>query len=80
MRLNVLYDDTGAIVAASLIDEEAGEGDVSAPRPVPEPGQYAAEVEVPAEFSQWSFLDICQRGVVEMSDGRARLRMVEGGA
>jgi hypothetical protein len=76
MRLNVLYDQAGSIVAAS-IDDEADEGGVPAPRPVPRQGQYAAEIEVPAEFSHLSFLDICQRGVVETDAREVRLRLVE---
>jgi hypothetical protein len=48
MRLHVVYDDQGTILAAAQV----GEGDAKFDVPLAEPGEHAAEIDVPAEFAE----------------------------
>jgi hypothetical protein len=71
MELHVLYDDLGNILASVRLDDESspnatlGGRPIPGPRPVPEPGQYTADVKVPDDFAHLSFLEVCNQLVVE---------------
>ena len=59
MRLQVVFNDKGHILAAALLDSR---GPVRA-RPVANEraGQRAAEVDVPSEYADYDVLAVCRR-------------------
>lgn len=56
MRLHVVHDEAGVIVAASVIDDS---GDAFTAVPLPGPRQTAVEVEVPEEHYDKELGEIC---------------------
>lgn len=84
MELHVLYDDSGNILAAVRLDDESshhatiGDKLIPAPRPVPEPGQYTADVKVPDEFAHLCFIEVCNQLVVQGLGTSARLEQRKG--
>jgi hypothetical protein len=85
MELHVLYDDSGIILAAVRLDDGSlrggtvGDKPIPAPRPVPEPGQYTADVKVPDEFTHLSFIEVCNQLVVQGLGKSARLEQRKSG-
>jgi hypothetical protein len=83
MELHVLYDDLGNILASVRLDDESspnatlGDRPIPGPRPVPEPGQYTADVKVPDDFAHLSFLEVCNQLVVEGRGAQAVLKSRE---
>jgi hypothetical protein len=68
MKLHVLFDKEGEILAAAQID-------TSLPvrvRPVPDEkaGHRAAQVYVPAEYRHYDIAGVCQRMKVEVKKGK----------
>ena len=59
MKLHVLFDRSGTILAAVQLDDE--DPRVPKPRPVPQRGQFTADISVPAEYGEMSFFDVCTR-------------------
>lgn len=59
MKLHVLYDRTGRILAAVHLDPPDGEG-VGELRPVPRKGQMSADFEVPSECADLNFVAACR--------------------
>ena len=68
MRLHVMYDQTGKIVAAVRLDEDnskqrppadAEDGKLS--RPVPKPGFTSADLDVSAEHAHLTFTEACRQ-------------------
>ena len=59
MKIHVLYDHSGEILAAVDINEEVPE--LRRLRPIPQEGQSAADLEVPAEHSNVKFVDVVPR-------------------
>jgi hypothetical protein len=57
MKLHVLYDDAGTILAAVRLGQ-----DESAPvlRPVPQAGQFSADLDVPHDCCHLDFLELCR--------------------
>ncbi|OEJ36539.1 hypothetical protein BGK72_38235 [Streptomyces agglomeratus] len=59
MRLHILHDRAGRILAAS--SAQAEEDGLVVPRPVPiSPGQTAVELEVPGEYRDSDLQEICR--------------------
>jgi hypothetical protein len=88
MELHVLYADSGNILAAVRLDEEdeessgnaaLGDEPIPAPRPVPEPGQYTADLKVPDDLTHLGFLEVCEQLVVEGRGAQAVLKSRESG-
>jgi hypothetical protein len=69
MKLHVVHDESGEIVAASVI-EESGEH----PTPVAGAGQVAVEVEVPGEFAGEDLATICRQLRIEPGEPRLTRR------
>ena len=86
MELHVLYDDSGNILAAVRLDSESlqgatiGDKRIPAPRPVPEPGQYTADVKVPDDLAHLSLFEVCDQLVVEGRGAQAVLKPRESGS
>ncbi|WP_248579540.1 hypothetical protein [Nocardioides sp. InS609-2] len=77
MRLHVLYDGEGRIVAAAPSDVADGELVV---RPVAtEPGHEAGELEVPSELEGAALADICERSRVDVAQRRMVVRDATAG-
>lgn len=55
MKLHILHDTAGRIVAAADISQGA-----SGPRPVAGKGQRELVIDVPPEHGAMSFLEVCQ--------------------
>jgi hypothetical protein len=71
MRLHVVYDKRGKIVAAVNLEP----ADSSLLRPVAKKGQASAELEVPKEHAHLSFADVCQRFKVDTRTKNPSLRL-----
>ena len=72
MKMHVLYDKNGEILAASLRD---GDMPVRAqPMPDPQAGHRVAEVYVPAEYAHYDLAGICQRMKVDAKGTFASLK------
>jgi hypothetical protein len=81
MELHVLCDEFGTILAAvqlprALSYPATTTGDMTAPtpRPVPQPGQYTADVTVPDDFAHLTLMEVCDRLVVEGRGAQAVLK------
>ena len=59
MKIHVLYDHSGEILAAVDIQDEAPER--GRLRPIPQERQRAADFDVPAEHSRLKFVDVVPR-------------------
>lgn len=79
MRLHILYDDSGCILAAVKLGDESSppvamDGKpIPAPCPLPESGQYTADVKVPDEFNHLNFVEICSQLVVQCQGASVQL-------
>ena len=71
MKLHVLFDRSGTILAAVLLDDE--DARVTKPRPVPQRGQFIADVTVPAQYGEMSLFGVCTRMKVRGRGKRAEL-------
>ncbi len=61
MKLHVLHDRTGRILAAVHLDPpELPEGGVGELRPVPQKGQMSGDFEVPCEYADLGFAEACR--------------------
>ena len=80
MRIHAVYDHSGKILAAISID--ANEHATSAAklggalRPVPKPGQFAADLEVPHEHTHLELAELCRALKVEGTSQAAKLVQV----
>jgi hypothetical protein len=54
MKINVVYDNDGRILAASL-----DSGQYLGPKPISAPGEHAAEIDVPPALGETSLEEIC---------------------
>lgn len=68
MKLYVIHDSSGNIVAAARLDGDTVPHDLPRPRmlPVAKQDQMAAEVFVPTEHACLDFAAVCQRMRVDM--------------
>jgi hypothetical protein len=75
MRLHVVFNENGNILAAALLDSR---GPVRA-RPVADEraGQHAADVDVPAEYADYDVLAVCRRLRVSVEGKFPELRAKE---
>jgi hypothetical protein len=73
MKMHVLYDATGKILAAAELSEGVSEGTPQV-RPVAKPNQYTADLDVPAALADLSFNDACEKLVVDVDQKVLRLR------
>jgi hypothetical protein len=70
MRLFVLYDQGGRIVAATRLDPHAR---FEPALPKAEPGQSRAELELPAEYAHFTFAQACRQMMVDTTGDTPRL-------
>ena len=73
MKMHVLYDASGQILAAVELSESASKDSLQV-RPVAKPGQYRADMDVPPAHADLSFKDICEKLVVDIAQKVPRLR------
>ena len=78
MKLHVMHDPSGRIVAAVRIDEDRstahrGGRRLAGVRPVLKPGHSAVDIELPAEHAHLTFHEACRRLYVDTTEGRPRL-------
>lgn len=66
MKIHVLYDSTGRILAAAELLEGVSE-DMPQVRPVANPDQYTAELEMPTVMAHLSFKEACEKLVVDVA-------------
>ena len=61
MKLHVLYDRAGRILAAVHLDApvEPGQPRIGELRPVPRRGETAADFNVPPEYASRDFVEVC---------------------
>lgn len=61
MRLHVLHDRTGRILAAVRLDSPSSAPKATGTiRPVPRKGQLSAELDVPPEHANLEFVEVCR--------------------
>ena len=72
MRMHVLYDSSGQILAAVELPEVVS-ADTLQVRPVVKPGQYSADVDVPPDLAHLSFKEACEKLMVDVAQ-KARLK------
>jgi hypothetical protein len=70
MKIHAVYDSTGKILAAVQIGEDEGPifsnaKSVGRLRPVPQAGQYAADLDVPTDYAKLGFVGVCEKLKVE---------------
>ncbi len=73
MKMHVLYDASGQILAAVELSEDASE-DTLQVRPVAKPDQYSADLDVPSALAHLSFKDACENLVVDVAEKVPRLK------
>jgi hypothetical protein len=73
MKMHVLYDARGQILAAVELSEGASK-DALQVRPVAKSDQYTADLDVPAALAHMSFKDVCETLVVDVDQKVPRLR------
>lgn len=73
MRMHVLYDSSGQILAAVELPEVVSEGTLQV-RPVVKPGQYTADVDVPPDLAHLNFKEACEKLVVDVAQKVPRLK------
>ncbi len=73
MRMHVVYDSHGQIVAAAELSEDISD-DTPQARPVTKPDQYSADVDVPADLAHLSFKEVCERSLVDVAQKVLRLK------
>jgi hypothetical protein len=66
MKMHVLYDASGQILAAVELSESASKDSLQV-RPVAKPGQNSADMDVPAALAHLSFKDACEKLVVDVA-------------
>lgn len=66
MKMHVLYDASGEILAAVELSEGASE-DVLQVRPVAKADQYSADLDVPPGLAKLSFREACAKMVVDVA-------------
>lgn len=71
MKMHVMYDNDGRIVAAVRLDENSASKSrqfgrrLGGVRPIMKPGHACADMDVPAEHAHLSFAEACRRLIVE---------------
>jgi hypothetical protein len=65
MRLHVLYDSKGQILAAVELSEDVSEGTPQV-RPVAKADQYSADLDVPPGLAKLSFREACEKMFVDV--------------
>jgi hypothetical protein len=70
MKMHVLYDSRGQILAAVELSEGVSE-DTLQVRPVVKPDQYSADLDVPPGLS---FAEACEKLVVDVAQKVPRLK------
>jgi hypothetical protein len=73
MRIHVLYDSSGRILAAVELPEGVSE-DTSQVRPVAKPDQYTADLDVPPALADRGFKGVCETLVVDVAEKVPRLK------
>ena len=80
MKLHVMHDKSGKIVAAVRIDEDKSKPRhpgqrIASPRPVPRRGFTSVELEVPVEHAHLSFKEACEQLMVGTSGPKPQLKL-----
>ena len=73
MKVHVLYDTSGQILAAVELSKDASK-DTLQVRPVAKPDQYTADLDVPSALDHLSFKDVCETLVVDVAQKVPRLK------
>ena len=73
MKIHVLYDSSGRILAAVELSEDVSDGTPQV-RPVAKPDQYTADLDVPPALAHLSFKDACEKLVVDGAQKVLRLK------
>lgn len=66
MRMHVLYDSKGQILAAVELSEDVSEGTPQV-RPFAKADQYSADLDVPPGLEKLSFREACEKMVVDVA-------------
>ena len=69
MKMHVLYDASGQILAAVELSESTLQV-----RPVAKSDQYTADLDVPPALADLSLKDVCEKLVVDVAQKVPRLR------
>lgn len=82
MKLHVVYDETGQIIAAVRLDADTTTTKahqlgrrLPGVRPVPKPGHSSADLDAPPEHAHFTFVQACQQLIVDTSDSKPRLKL-----
>lgn len=81
MKMHLMYDPDGRIVAAVRLDgggkAESHRGGRRLPgiRPVLRPGHATAELDVPSEHAHLTFHEACKQLIVDLSETKPRLKL-----
>jgi hypothetical protein len=79
MKLHVVYDGKGKIVAAVRLDADhpTKHPNFGQLRPVVKPGHHSADLDVPEEHAHLTFADVCRKLKVETVQSSPRFTMSE---
>ena len=80
MKLHVVYDAKGKIVAAVRLDAEHAttkHPNFGRLRPVVKPGHQSADLNVPEEYARLPFSDVCRKLRIEMVHNSPRFTVSE---
>lgn len=80
MKLHVMHDQSGKIVAAVRLDEDKSKPGrpgqrIANVRPVPKPGFTCVELDVPGEHAHLSFEEACKQLMVGTSGGKPHFKL-----
>jgi hypothetical protein len=81
MKIHVMYDSSGKIVAAVRLDTDGSAKSrnlgrrLEGLRPVLKPGHSSADLDVPTEHAHLTFVEACRQLVVETSAAKPRLKL-----
>ncbi len=83
MKLHVMHDQSGKIVAAVRLDEDRSLPSrfgqrVTGVRPVPTKGLTGVDLDVPAEHAHLSFEEACRQLMVGTSGGKPHFKLRRG--
>jgi hypothetical protein len=81
MKLHVMYNQSGRIIAAVRLDADKTTKSnklgrrLDGVRPVITPGHSSADLDVPSEHAHLTFAEACRQLVVDTSDIKPRLKL-----
>jgi hypothetical protein len=77
MKLHVMYDKNGKIMAAIRLDGDgtSKNAKIGSARPVVKPGYFCADLDVPAEHAHLTFAEACRQLMVETNQTTPHLKL-----